>query len=116
MNSRVRLDPGAFETDVLRARLAAYGDKNLFGIDLLLLAVDRDSNCDSRFCFFYFVDSRAGVEIDAALAEDAGEFFRNFFVFDRHETRKHFDDRHFAVEGAVYRGELYADGTGADDD
>jgi hypothetical protein len=50
------------------------------------------------------------------LRKDASEFFGDFFVFDGNEARQHFDDRDFGVERAVDRGELDADGTGADDD
>src|SRR5579863_1137617 len=110
----VGLDFGAFEADVLSAGFAADGDQNLFSFDFLLLAFGGDGDGDSGFRFFYFVDFRADVEIDAALAIDAGEFFRDFFVFDGNEARQHFDNRHFAIEGAIDGGELDSDGSGAD--
>ena len=78
-------------------------------------AVDRNRDRDARFCFFDFVDLRAGVEIDSALAVDAREFLRDFFVFDRNQTRKHFDDGHFAIERTVDRGELNSDSSGTHD-
>ncbi len=46
------------------------------------------------------------MEIDAALAKHAGEFFGYFFVFQRHDAAEHFDDRHFTIERSKDRGEL----------
>src|SRR5207302_8671753 len=43
------LDLGAFEPDTLRAGFAADGDQDLFGLNLLLLAVDGDGHCDAGF-------------------------------------------------------------------
>ena len=115
MNSRSGLILVFLEADVLSARLAADGDQDFFGFDFLLLAFGGDGDGDSGFRLFDFVDFRAGVEVDAALAEDAGEFFGDFFVFYGNEARQHFDDRHFAVERAVDGGELDADRARADD-
>ena len=73
-----------------RARLAADGDQNFLGFDLLLLAVDGDGDGDSRFRLLDFVDFRAGVEVDAALAVDARQFLGDFFVFDGNQARAAF--------------------------
>ncbi len=97
------------------ARLAADGDQDFFGFDFLLLAFGGDGDGDSCLGLFDFVDFRAGVEVDAALAIDAREFLRDFFIFNRDEPRQHFDDRHFGVERAVDRSELDANGACADD-
>ena len=43
----VGLDLCFLETDILRARLAAYGDQDLVGFDLLLLAFGGDGDGDS---------------------------------------------------------------------
>src|SRR5271165_4608235 len=43
----VGLDLRAFEADVLSARLAAYGDQDFLGFELLLLAIDSDGDGDS---------------------------------------------------------------------
>ena len=99
-----------------RARLAADGDQNFFGFDLLLLAFGGDGDGDSRLRLLDFVDLRAGVEVDAALAIDARQLFRNFFVFHRHQARQHFDDRHFAIERPVDRSELNSHRARADND
>ncbi len=80
------------------ARLAADGDQNFLGFDLLLFAFGCDRHGDTSFGFLNFVDFRAGMKIDAALAKHAGEFFGDFLVFHRNQPRQHFDDRHFAVE------------------
>src|ERR1700722_1597608 len=112
----VGLDFGAFEADVFGAGLAADGDQDFFGFDFLLGTGDGDGDRDSGFRFFYFVDFGAGVEVDAALAVDASEFFGDFFVFDGNQARQHFDDGHFAVKRAVDRGELHAYCSSADDD
>ena len=93
----------------MRARLAADGDQNFLGFDLLLLAFDRDRDGNSRFRLLDFVDLRAGVEVDAALAEDAGQFLRDFFVFHGNQPRQHFDDRDLAIERAIDRSELDSD-------
>ena len=98
------------------ARLAADGDQNFFGFDLLLLAFCGDGDGNSGFRLFYFVDFRAGVEVNAALAEDAGELFRYFFIFDRDQTRQHFDDGHFAIERSIDRSKFHAYGASADND
>ena len=109
------LDFRAFQADVLCARLAADRDQDFFGFDLLLLAIHRDRDRDSRFRLFDFVDFRAGMEVDAALAVHARQFLGNFFVLHRNQARQHFDDGHFAIERAVDRGKLHPDGSGADD-
>src|SRR5271170_4452204 len=111
----VGLDFGAFEADVFGARLAADGDQDFFGVDFWLFAVGGDGNGDARFRPFDLVDFCAGVEVDVALAVDAGEFLGNFFVFDRDQAGQHFDDCDFGVERAVDRGEFDADGSGAND-
>ena len=46
------------------------------------------------------------MEVDAAFAIDARKFFRDFFVFHRHEAWQHFDDGDFAIERAIDRSEL----------
>ena len=82
----------------MRARLAADRDQDFFGIDLLLFAVDCNGDGNSGFRLFNLVDFRAGVKVDAALAEYARQFFRNLFIFHRNQPRQHFDDRDFAIE------------------
>ena len=52
---------------------------------------------------------------DALLAERLLELRRHGFVFDRHETRQQFDNRHLAAEAAEDRRELHADGAAAQD-
>src|SRR5579872_4804555 len=108
------LDLRFFQADVLRARLASHGDQNLFRVDFVLLAIDCNGDRNTRFRLFYFVDLRTGVEVDAALAIDAREFFADFFVFHRDEPWEHLYDCYFAIEGAVDRGKFNPDCSGAD--
>ena len=82
---------------------------------LCCLPSDRDGHRDACFCLVDLLYFRAGVEIDAAFAVDASEFFRDFFIFYRNEAREHFNDGDFAVERAINRCELYSDCTGSDD-
>ena len=99
----------------MRARLAAYGDQNFLRFDLLLLAVDGNRDGDAGLRFLDLVDFRAGVEVDAALAIDARQFLRDFFIFHRNQARQHFDDRDFAIERTIDRSELHAHRARSDD-
>ncbi len=110
----VWFDLGAFQTDILRARFAAYCDQDFFRVDLLLLAVDRDGHGNSSLRLLNLVDLRIRVEVDAALAEDTREFFGYFFILHGNQPRQHFDDRDFAIERAINRSELHAHRSGAD--
>ena len=70
---------------------------------------------DAGVGLFDLFDLGARVDVDAALFEDAGELFGNFFVFGGHEAREKFDERDFGAEAAEDGAELDADCAGADD-
>ena len=99
------------------ARGAAHGDENLFGFLLDGLAVCADPrHLHASFGLFNLFDLCAGVDVDAALLEDAREFLRNFFVFGRDHARQELDNRDLGAEAAEDGTELYAYGAGANHD
>ena len=55
-----------------------------------------------------------GVDLDALLLEALARKRLNLVVLDRQDLRQHFDHRHLGAERAEERGELDADGAGAD--
>ncbi len=105
------------DADVFGARGAAHGDEDFFGFLFDGLAVGGGpGDFDAGVGLFDFLDLRAGVDVDAALLEDARELLGDFFVFGRHEAREEFDERDFGAEAAEDGAELDAYGAGADDD
>ena len=91
--SAVELDACLVEANILRARRAAHGDEDLFGFLLDGFAVCADPrHLHASFGLFNLFDLCAGVDIDAALLEDARQFLRNFFIFGRDHTRQELDE------------------------
>ena len=99
------------------ARCAAHGDENFLGFLIRRLAVGvGPGDFDAGFGLLDFLDFGAGVDVDAALFEDAREFLGNLFVFGRHDARQEFDDGDLGAEAAEDGGELDAHRARADDD
>ena len=65
---------------------------------------------------FSIFDLGPGVDVDAALFEDARQFLRNLIVFGRHEARQEFYQRDLGSEAAEDGAEFDADGARANDD
>ena len=113
----VEFDLGVLEPDVFGVRLAADGDQQRLGFHLFLLAV-REGRAVSAtplsvfwmFSAFAPVSQRMPVFLKYAL-----QFFRNFFVFDGHHARQHFEDRDLGAEAVEDGGELDAHRARADD-
>ncbi len=116
MNSRSGFNFGALEADIFCARFAPHGNQDFFGVDLLLFSVNRNGDGDASLCLLNLVNLRAGVKVNTALAEDARQFLRDFFVFNRNEPGEHFNNGHFAIERAIDRRELHSDRSCADND
>ena len=66
--------------------------------------------------FSIFSTLASGVDVDAALFEEAGELLGDLFVFRGHDARQEFEDGDLGAEAAEDGAELDADGAGADDD
>ena len=99
------------------ARGAAHGDEDFLGFLLDGFAVCvGPGDFHAGFGLFNFFDFCAGVDVDAALFEDAREFLRNFFIFGRDHTRQELDERDLGAEAAEDGTELHAHRAGADDD
>jgi hypothetical protein len=94
------LDPGLFESDTVGERLAANGNQNLLGFELLLLAVNGEGDGHSGLGLLDLFHLRIYVSIDATLAIDTRQFLRDFFILERHHAREHFKNGHFGIERA----------------
>ena len=72
---------------------AADGDQNLLGFLLCGLAVGGGpGDFDAGFGLLDLLHFAAGVDVDAALFEEARELFGDVFVFDGHDAGQEFDD------------------------
>ena len=114
--SALDFDLGLLDADVLGARGAAYGDEDLVGLDLLLLAVNREGHGDAVFGALDGFDLGVDEPVDAALAVHPHQFLGDFLVFDRNVAGQHFEDGDVGAEGLVDAGELDTYGARADDD
>src|SRR5580692_1146495 len=112
----IRLDSRLLQSNAFGARFASNRDQNLLRFDLLLLAAHRKSHGNSRFRLFNFLDLGPGMKIDGALPVHARELFGDVFIFHRNQTRQHFQNRDFGIEGAENRSEFHAHGACAHDD
>jgi hypothetical protein len=66
-----------------RAPVAAHGDEDLFGfLDLRLSVGVGIGDLDAGFGLLDLFDFGACVDVDAALFEEARQFFRDLLVFD----------------------------------
>ena len=114
----VHRDAGLLDPEPGRHRPAARRDEQDIGRQLLRLAVGslRLDVHAVRAARLRCRHLRPGQRLDALLLERLLELRGNRFVFDRHEPRQQFDDRHLAAEAAVDRRELDADRAAAHDD
>ena len=84
---------GLLDADVCGARGAAYGDEDFFGFLFDWLAVGvGPGDLDAGGGLFDLFDLGAGVDVDAALFEEAGELLGDLLVFRGHDARQEFDD------------------------
>src|SRR5216683_111640 len=106
-----------FEPDLFGVGPAAHGDQNFFRFQLLLrLAVGREVDDHAGFGLLDLVDFGIDEAGDALLLEIAQQLFADFFIFDRHQARQHFDDRDLGPERPVEGSKLHAHRARADDD
>src|SRR5271165_4020615 len=103
------LDLGLLNADVIGTRCATDRNQYLLRLDRLLLAVDGEGDAYTVFAFLDLVDFGVDESVDAALAINAHQLFRDLFVLDRHIARQHLQDGHVRAERLVDAGELNAD-------
>ncbi len=83
----------------------------------MLLAVGVGiGDADAVLGLLHFLDPRAGIHVDAALLEQAGQLLRNFLVFHGNHAGQELDDGDFGAEGAEQGAELHAHRARANDD
>src|SRR5579871_5699450 len=76
----------AFQTDILRVRLAAHGHQQRLGLHILALAIrQRHTHPNAVVGLGDVLGFRAGFASNAGLLEIALQFFRNVFVLDGHD-------------------------------
>ena len=113
----IELDFRLLDADAFGARCAADGDEDFLSFFLDGLAGGGGpGDFDAGGRLLDLLDFAAGVDVDAALFEEACEFLGYFFVFGRHDARQEFNNRDFGSVAAEDRGELDADCAGADDE
>ena len=106
-----------FSTPMFEVRAgAAYGYQNLFCFLGLRLAVGvGEGDVDARFGLFDLLDFGAGIDVDAALFEEARDLFRKLFVLYWNHAGQELEDGDLCAKGAEERAELHADCARADD-
>ena len=114
--------PGAsfFEPDSFRVRLSPHPDQNFFGgkrsrrrILFRLLSIG------DRHAFrglLHALDQGVRQDFDAPLLEGFLKFGGDLFVLKRHDTGKHFKERHFRAERVKDGSKFDPDGARAHDD
>ena len=115
----VRLDLRRLEPDVLDVRGPAGRDEQLLGAELLaLLALRPDLEADAVLRDLDLGRVEAGVRHhrDPAPGEAPLEGLADLAILERDDLRQVLEQRHLRPEVVVHRGELAADGAGADDD
>jgi hypothetical protein len=113
------LGPGRLDPDAVRVRRAARGDDHLLGAQLLgLLALATDHHAHAAVVDADRGRVEAGIrdDLDAAAGERALELLAHVGVLERRDRRRVFEHGDVDPGIAEERGELDADGAGADDD
>ena len=109
-------DAQLIEADVCSVGTSACRHQHLFNgvlFDFALLCLKGD--LDPTVFDLSAFELRLRVDFDSLFGENAFQFLRDFFVFERNDARQHFDERDFRAEAAVDGGELHTDGAATDD-
>ncbi len=113
----IRLHAKGFKSKVFDIALHTDGGNQLFGRNLLHLAVlGLDMGGDPVLGLLDLGNLRLKLELDALFLELALCEFGDFRILDRQDLRHQLYNRHIRSHGAVEGGELHADGAGAHHD